>query len=127
MARNGELRVRPDLGDAGEPLDAKAKAAYKARPGELEAELEEAERRHDPGRAGAGAERDFLVAELARGVELRGRNRRAASHADRDIRMAMANLAPHQPAPGPAPVGHDAHGPVLVLHPDPRAPITWEL
>jgi hypothetical protein len=47
----GELSVRPDLGDAGELLDATAKAAYKARLGELAAELEEAERCGDPGRA----------------------------------------------------------------------------
>jgi hypothetical protein len=42
----GGLRVRPDLGDAGELLDAKAKAAYKARLDELAAELEEAGARH---------------------------------------------------------------------------------
>jgi len=36
--------MRPDLGDASEPLEAKAKAAYKARLEELEAELEETER-----------------------------------------------------------------------------------
>src|SRR5215471_17178160 len=47
----GELRVRPDLGDAGELLDATAKAAYKARLDELQAELDEAERLNDPGRA----------------------------------------------------------------------------
>src|SRR5215813_7034728 len=78
----GELRVRPDLGDAGELLDARAKAAYKARLDQLQAELEEAERLNDAGRAAtAAAERDFLVDELARAVGLGGRDRRAASHA----------------------------------------------
>src|SRR5262249_9664831 len=43
-----ELQVRPDLGDAGELLDARAKAAYKARLDELQAELDEAERFNDP-------------------------------------------------------------------------------
>jgi hypothetical protein len=41
-AEAGELEVRPDLGDAGELLDATAKAAYKARLEELQAELDEA-------------------------------------------------------------------------------------
>src|SRR5215471_4489022 len=101
LAGAGELRVRPDLGDAGELLDARAKAAYQARLGELAAELEEADRLDDPGRAAtAAAERDFLVAELARAVGLGGRGRRAASHAERArlnvtraIRAAMAYLA----------------------------------
>jgi hypothetical protein len=52
--------------------------------GELAAELEEADRCNDPGRAAtAAAERDFLVDELARAVGLGGRDRRAASHAER--------------------------------------------
>src|SRR5215831_4835556 len=38
----GELQVRPDLGDAGGLLDATAKAAYKARLDELQAELDQA-------------------------------------------------------------------------------------
>jgi hypothetical protein len=104
----GELPVRPDLGDAGVLLDARAKAAYKARLDELAAELEEAERYGDPGRAAtARAERDFLVGELARAVGLGGRDRRAASHAERArlnvtraIRAAMAGLARANPALG---------------------------
>jgi hypothetical protein len=98
---DGELRVRPDLGDAGALLDAQAKAAYQARLGELTAELEEADRCNEPGRAAtAAAERDFLIGELARAVGPGGRDRRAASHAERArlnvtraIRAAMANLA----------------------------------
>ena len=43
--------MRPDLGDAGELLDATAKAAYKARQDELRTELEEAESFNDPARA----------------------------------------------------------------------------
>src|SRR5262249_26326466 len=80
----GELRVRPDLGDAGELLDARAKAAYKARLDQLQGELEEAERLNDAGRAAtAAAERDFLVDELARAGGLGGRDRRPAAPAAR--------------------------------------------
>jgi hypothetical protein len=76
--------VRPDLGDADELLDARAKAAYKARLDGLAAEPEEAERCRDPGRAAtAAAERDFLIDQLPRTVGLGGRDRRAASHAER--------------------------------------------
>src|SRR4029453_19395278 len=72
----GELAVRPDLGDAGVLLDAAAKAAYRARLGELEAEVEEAEAGNDPGRvARARQEREFLGAEWARAVGVGGRDR----------------------------------------------------
>jgi tetratricopeptide (TPR) repeat protein len=130
-----ELHVRPDLGDAGELLDAQAKAAYKARLGELAAELDEAERFSDPGRAAkASAERDFLVDELARAVGLGGRDRRAASHAERArlnvtraIRAAMANLARANPLLGQHLSATIRTGRYCSYIPDPRAPITWEL
>jgi hypothetical protein len=98
-----ELAVRPDLGDAGELLDARAKAAYKARLDELAAELG-------------------------------GRDRRAASHAERArlnvtraIRAAMANLARANPSLGRHLAATIRTGRYCSYTPDPRAPITWEL
>jgi hypothetical protein len=131
----GELPVRPDLGDAGALLDAKAKAAYKTRLDELAAELDEAERCNDPGRAAkAGAERDFLVSELARAAGLGGRDRRAASHAERArlnatraIRATMANLARANPALGRHLAATIRTGRYCSYAPDPRVPIGWEL
>jgi hypothetical protein len=135
LAGTGELRVRPDLGDAGELLDARARAAYKARLEELAAELEEAERRNDPGRAAqARAEREFLVRELARAVGLGGRDRRAASHAERArlnvtraIRAAMANLARANPSLGRHLSATIRTGRYCSYTPDPRTPVSWEL
>jgi tetratricopeptide (TPR) repeat protein len=132
-AGGGELEARPDLGDAGAMLDATAKAAYKARLDELRAEVEEAERGNDPARAAkARDERDFLVAELARAVGLGGRDRRAASHAERArlnvtraIRSAMANLARADPALGEHLSRTVRTGRYCSYTPDPRAPITW--
>jgi catechol 2,3-dioxygenase-like lactoylglutathione lyase family enzyme len=129
-----ELAVRPDLGDAGVWLDATAKAAYQARLVELEAELEEAEAFNDPARATkARQEREFLVAELARAVGLDGRDRRAASHAERArlnatraIRAAMANLARANPALGRHLAATVRTGRYCAYTPDPRLPITWE-
>jgi hypothetical protein len=130
----GELGVRPDLGDAGPLLDATAKAAYQARLGELGAELEAAEGGNDPARAArARAERDFLVAELARAVGLDGRDRRAASHAERArlnatraIRAAMANLARVHPSLGRHLAATIRTGRYCAYTPDPRAPIAWQ-
>jgi hypothetical protein len=131
---SGELAVRPDLGDAGVLLDAAAKAAYRARLGELEAEVEEAEAGNDPGRvAKARQEREFLVAELARAVGLGGRDRRAAAHAERArlnatraIRAAMTNLAEANPALGRHLSSTVRTGRYCSYTPDPRVPITWE-
>jgi AAA ATPase domain len=133
-AERGEVAVRPDLGDAGELLDAQAKAAYKARLEELQAELDEAADNNDPGRgAKARQEMDFLVDELARAVGLGGRDRRAASHAERArlnvtraIRAAMANLASADPSLGRHLAATIRTGRYCSYIPDPRAPITWE-
>jgi hypothetical protein len=126
--------VRPDLGDAGALLDAAAKAAYQARLAELRAELEEAEGCNDPARAAnARAGREWLVAELARAVGLGGRDRRAASHAERArlnatraIRAAMANLARADPALGRHLAATIRTGRYCSYTPDPRVPIAWE-
>jgi hypothetical protein len=131
----GELAVRPDLGDAGALLDATAKAAYQARLTELEEELEEAEQFNDPARATkAHQERDFLVQELGRAVGLGGRDRRAASHAERArlnatraIRAAMANLARANPALGQHLAATIRTGRYCAYTPDPRAPLVWTL
>jgi hypothetical protein len=127
------LVARRDLGDAGALLDATAKAAYQARLTELEEALEEAEQFNDPVRATkARQEMEFLVAELARAVGLGGRDRRAASHAERArlnatraIRAAMANLARANPALGQHLAATIRTGRYCAYTPDPRAPITW--
>jgi hypothetical protein len=134
-ADRGELESRPDFGDAGELLDAEARAAYKARLDELQEELDEAEEFNDPIRAEkAGDERDFLVRELARAVGLGGRDRRAASHAERArlnatraIRAAMANLAREHPSLGRHLAATIRTGRYCSYTPDPRTPVSWEL
>lgn len=131
----GELGLRPDFGDAGELLDAEARAAYKARLEELEEELDEAERFNDPIRAEkAREERDFLVRELARAVGLGGRDRRAASHAERArlnatraIRAARATIAREHPALGRHLAATIRTGRYCSYTPDPRTPVAWEL
>jgi hypothetical protein len=70
--------------DAGPILDARAKAEYARRLADLRGELEDAERLNDPERAGrAQQEMDSIADQLAAAVGLGGRNRRAASQAER--------------------------------------------
>ena len=133
--QNAELEVRTDLGDAGELLDTQAKAAYKARLRELQAELDEAESFNDPGRViQAREEMDFLVSELARAVGLGGRNRRAASHAERArlnvtraIRSAIANIDRANQSLGQHLSTTIRTGRYCSYTPDPRVTIDWEL
>jgi hypothetical protein len=95
-------------GDAGEVLDARARDAYRRRAADLEAELAEAEGFHDAARAArAREELDALAEELARGVGLGGRARRAGSQAERSrvnvqrrLKDAIARIAEHDPALG---------------------------
>jgi hypothetical protein len=114
--------VRPELGDAGELLEATATAAYQARLDDLRAELEEAEAFHDPVRAdSARDERDFLVGGRPRWTAATAGRRRTLS--------APSSMRPGRSArqwptwPGPAFAGaacrHQPHRPVLFLRPDP--------
>ena len=99
-----------DGGDAGELLDATARAQYRARLRELTAERDEAEQWGDAGRAErAAAEIEALTDELGRAVGLGGRTRRAGSaterarvnvqrrvhHALQQIRASSARLGEH--------------------------------
>ncbi len=70
--------------DAGEALDARAVAAYKARLLDLREELGEAERWSDQVRASKLREEiDALASELAHGLGLGGRARKASSNVER--------------------------------------------
>jgi tetratricopeptide (TPR) repeat protein len=134
-AAAAELQVRPHLGDAGELLDAKAKAAYGARLEELRAELDEAEQFSDAARAARSRQEiEFLEDELARAVGLRGRDRRAAAHAERArlnvtraIRAGVANLARVNPSLGQHLGATVRTGRYCSYMPDPRTPIAWQL
>jgi non-specific serine/threonine protein kinase len=65
-------------------LDAAAKADYRERLESLKEELDEARSFNDAGRASAlHEELDFIAGELAAGVGLGGRSRKAASNAER--------------------------------------------
>jgi hypothetical protein len=115
-------------------LDARAKAAYKARIDDLRAEIEEAESFNDPDRAGkARDELEFVARELARAVGIGGRDRRAGSHAERArlnvtraIHAAQRILTREHPS-----LGHHLSltirtGRYCSYTPDPRLPIRWQ-
>jgi hypothetical protein len=83
LGRQQDLRTC-GLGDAGPLLDAQAKAAYKRRLDDLRGELEETERMNDPGRsAHVHAEIEALIGQLSAAIGLGGRDRHAASGAER--------------------------------------------
>jgi AAA ATPase domain len=133
-------RVEPGLtasrsSDAGEILDARAKAEYRRRLTELEEELEEAHSFGDDERAArAEEERDLLVAELSRALGLRGRSRRAASPSERArvsvtraIRAALAHIRKESPRLGDHLEQTVRTGTFCSYRPDPRTPIDWQL
>jgi len=123
------------LGDAGAVLDAQAKTAYKRRLDELQADLAEAQRFHDAGRAArAQAEIDFLIAELAAAVGLGGRDRQAAAIAERArsnitkaIRAALSKIRDSHPALGHHLATSIRTGTFCAYTPDPTHPISWTL
>src|SRR5260370_4105003 len=78
------------FGDAGEMLDARAKASYKKRLAELREEIAESRRLGEDKRAQkAEDESDAITKELARAVGLSGRDRRAAAVTE----QALGNIA----------------------------------
>jgi len=83
-----ELRMGAD-----EVLDDGARQELRARLLDLESEIEEAERWHDPERAArAVLERDALVAELAAATGLGGRSRRLGDQSERARKTVTARI-----------------------------------
>jgi hypothetical protein len=121
------------LGDAGEALDLKARAAYRGRLREIDAELAEAERDNDLGRLDRlHRERDALEAELGGAVGLGGRARRAASAAERarlNVTRAIRSAIARIDATNPDLAGHLIRrvrtGAFCLYLPDPRAAVSW--
>jgi pimeloyl-ACP methyl ester carboxylesterase len=137
---NREQATQSDLtvgrmGDAGEMLDARAKAAYKRRTAELREQLDEArelnqlelvDRLED--------EIETLGRELSRAVGLGGRDRRAASVSERArinvtraIKIALERIAEHNPALAALLTSSIRTGTFCSYTPDSRLPTSWQL
>jgi tetratricopeptide (TPR) repeat protein len=124
---------RRRLGDAGEQLDADARSAYRHRIEQLREEMDEAELLQDDHRAAKiQQEVDALVAELGRAFGLGGRDRRAASAAEkarlnvtRAIRAAIARIEQAHPAAGRELNRAIRTGTYCSYQPPPTASVLW--
>lgn len=123
-----------DLGDAGEVLDPQARVAYKQRLEDLREELHEAQSFNDVARIERlEQEMTFLTKELTSAYGLGGRQRKAASAAQRarvNVTLSIKNVMKKI----------DKQHPSLALYfsttiktgmfcsytPDPRIPVFWE-
>ena len=131
----GELALADPGAGSGPMLDDAAKSAYRRRLGDLEEELEEAERWRDPERAaGARAEIDFITAELAAAVGLGGRDRRAGADAERArvnvtraVRTAIRRVTEADQELGAELEVTVRTGSFCVYVPDPRRPVAWSV
>jgi hypothetical protein len=125
----------PGAEDAGAVLDPQAKAAYRRRLEELREDLDEAISFNDPERAAQAREEiDFLEAELAAAVGLAGRDRKAASTAERArvsvtkaIRATIKRIAEHDPMLARELDTTVRTGTFCVQEPDPRHPLAWRV
>ena len=132
----GEFGAAPrDSSHVGPVLDAQARAAYRRRLAEIDEDIEEAARLGDQERmALAGADRNYLVRELAGAFGLGGRHRlsgsmseRARASVTRALRYAVARIAEHHPAMA-AHIRHTVRtGTYCCYAPDPRLPPQWDL
>jgi pimeloyl-ACP methyl ester carboxylesterase len=119
--------------DTGPLLDDRAKAAYRRRLTELRAELEEAERFHDPERAARmRVEYEAVGEQLALAAGLGGRDRRAGSATERArlnvtraIRAVIGRVSEHDPALGEHLERSVSTGRVCVYRPHNAAPVAW--
>jgi hypothetical protein len=127
----GNLPIGSDA--VGPILDERAKTEYRIRLRELETELAEAEAWNDPARTSRlRDERDFLVRELASALGLGGRDRKAASNAERArvnvtraIRAALDRIAEHSPELGRHLSITVRTGAFCSYQRDPLSPISW--
>ena len=120
-------------GGTGPVLDARAKSDYRRRLTDLRAELEEAERFNDLGRAARlRAEIDLVAGQLVGAVGMRGRDREWATSAERArvavtrrIRKVVAKLACTHPGLGHHLESSVHTGRFCCYRPDPSHPVFW--
>jgi tetratricopeptide (TPR) repeat protein len=122
-----------ETASGGRLLDDRARAEYRDRLRELAGEIEQAESWGDPERAAsARREVDLLTEQLAAAVGLGGRDRGAASSAERArvtvtkaIRAAQQRIAQEDAELGAHLEVSVRTGSFCVYRPDPGSPITW--
>jgi non-specific serine/threonine protein kinase len=120
--------------DAGPILDSRAKTEYKRRINDLRNLLEEAERFNDSYRATrARSEMDAIAEQLAAAVGLGGRDRRAASRAERArsavtkrIKEAINKIAEVIPPLGRHLAARIKTGYFCSYKPHPDRPVSWK-
>ena len=130
--RDAELRVQTDLGPV---LDARAKAQYRERLAELEAERQQAEIFHDPERAArARAEYEQLAAALAAAVGHGRRDRRVGSpeerarvNVTRAIKTTIRRMATYDRALGEHLASAVVTGRRCVYRPGRSRPVQWRV
>jgi tetratricopeptide (TPR) repeat protein len=88
-----QLQGRLAVTGADPVLDSQARAEYRARLAELDAEIDDAENAHDPHAAEhTRAERDWLRDELAKATGLAGRGRRLGDERERARKAVTARI-----------------------------------
>ncbi len=120
------------IGDGGPALDARAKAAYRDRLQTLGAELADAERCNDTGRAAAAREEiDAVTQQLAAAVGLGGRDRPSGTAGERArltvtkrIKDAVERIRRAHPELGEHLAGSVRTG--LLCTYDPAEPVRWD-
>lgn len=123
------------LGDAGQILDAQARQEYRQRITDLAEELEEAKRWDDLARAASlQAELEAITRELASGVGLGGRHRKAAAVSElarisvtKAIRAAIQKIGENDPSLGHTLAGAVTTGSFCSYSPHPENAPFWEL
>jgi hypothetical protein len=131
----GTVLVRAASYTGGEVLDREARAAYRRRLWDIQAELAETEDANDPGRAERlQAEREALETELVAAIGLGGRARRVNGAAERArlnvtraIRAAIVHLDKSNPALGRHLMHRVRTGAFCLYLPDPRATVSWSV
>jgi len=127
--------IHADGEDAPPILDSKAKADYRARLSELRADLDEAERMNDTGRAErVRRELEFVNDELSVAVGLSGRDRKLSDAAERArkrigkaIRSALSGIREHDPSLAHHLTTSIRTGYYCAYFSDPQQLLSWKL
>jgi hypothetical protein len=136
VAGDGDVEARrAGDGDAGALLDSQAKREYRTRLEDLRAEIEEAESFNDPERAArAREEMEFIAHELSSAVGLGGRDRKAASNAERArvnvtraVKSVIRRIAAEDESLGRELETTVHTGYFCRYEPDPRHPVAWHV